>query len=589
MEQKTLKSNDFIKLLIHSLKQKKNWFLISTVIIFVTTLLIPYILRFSENSFLVFGIVEIFIIVFLNCLIDNSFLHNDSKLAYYKSKPISFEKKILVEITTNIIFTFFLIILLSLSIGFHQASNEYAEILKLIIPWLVVGVFLTSLSSILTGNTIVAGIMTIFNFSLPALFYLIILFVFTILEDIVIGFNADILMDTLTNTFYRLDYLYFYEFINKPIDLIYIFELIIILVVISLIIKICLKRRKNENTGDFIVFDGFKYFVSVIAGIIIPATFSMILYNVGVTSKIIVSSLLAMLTYYIIIAILEKSFKISMYSIKLFAGCMAVFMVLTGGTVLFAQQFKNTVPNPKDVKMAYIGNNSWVFSRYLYDNDNYRSEDYENPLDFARKNGITIFTDERSIELVTELHHEMLSDQTYFNGDYYTSNIVISYLMNDGNTIIRDYKLEYNFSPSEGEGTKRKNNIANKIINLDEVKERQYYYLYDESFYKGKDIYYIVKNIRDNNIKTKSSNIDEIRQYLIKDIDNMLLIKEDAFEYLIYGGNLYPYYKDEDDTNIFYMEIIENGNGTGTEDNILDEISIDNNFKNTMEYLRLNN
>lgn len=585
MEQKTLKSNDFIKLLIHSLKQKKNWFLISTVIIFVTTLLIPYILRFSENSFLVFGIVEIFIIVFLNCLIDNSFLHNDSKLAYYKSKPISFEKKILVEITTNIIFTFFLIILLSLSIGFHQASNEYAEILKLIIPWLVVGVFLTSLSSILTGNTIVAGIMTIFNFSLPALFYLIILFVFTILEDIVIGFNANILMDTLTNTFYRLDYLYFYEFIDKPIDLIYIFELVIILVVISLIIKICLKRRKNENTGDFIVFDGFKYFVSVIAGIIIPATFSMILYNVGVTSKIIVSLLLAMLTYYIIIAILEKSFKISLYSIKLFAGCMAVFMVLTGGTVLFAQQFKNTVPNPIDVKMAYIGNNSWVFSRYLYDNDNYRSEDYENPSDFARKNGVTIFTDEKSIELVTELHHEMLLDQTYFNGDYYTSNIVISYLMNDGNTIIRDYKLDNNGSTSEG--TKRKNDIANKIINLNEVKEKQYYYLYDESFYKGKDIYYIVKNIRDNNIKTKSSNIDEIRQYLIKDIDNMLLKKEDAFEYLIYGGNLYPYFKDEDDTNIFYMEIIENGDDT--EDNILDEISIDNNFKNTMEYLRLSN
>lgn len=586
MEQKTLKSNDFIKLLVHSLKQKKNWFLISTVIIFVTTLLIPYILRFSENFFLVFGIVEIFIIVFLNCLIDNSFLHNDSKLAYYKSKPISFEKKILIEITTNIIFTIFMIILLSFSIGFHQASHEYAEILKLIIPWLVVGVFLTSLSSILTGNTIVAGIMTIFNFSLPALFYLIILFVFTILEDIVIGFNANILMDTLTNTFYRLDYVYFYEFIDKPIDLVYIFELIIILVVISLIIRICLKRRKNENTGDFIVFDGFKYFVSVIVGIIIPATFSMILYNVGVTSKIIVSLLLAMLTYYIIIAILEKSFKISLYSIKLFAGCMAVFMVLTGGTVLFAQQFKNIVPNPKDVKMAYIGNNSWVFSSYLYNNDNYRTEDYENPLDFARKNGVTIFTNEKSIVLVTELHHEMLLDQTYFHGEYYTSNIVISYLMNDGSTIIRDYKLDKN-NVSSSEGTKRKNDIANKIINLNEVKEKQYYYLYDESFYKGKDIYYIVKSIRDNSIKTKSSNIDEIRQYLIKDIDNMLLKKEDAFEHLIFGGNIYPYFKDEDNTNIFYMEIIENGDGT--EDNILDEIAIDNNFKNTMEYLRLNN
>jgi hypothetical protein len=584
MEQKTLKSNDFVKLLIHSLKQKKNWFLISTVIIFVTTLLIPYILKFSEDFFLVFGIVEIFIIVFLNCLIDNSFLHNDSKLAYYKSKPITLRRQVTLAITTNSIFTFFLIMLLSLSIGFHQAPNEYFEVLKVIIPWLIVGIFVTSLSSILTGNTIVAGIMTIFNFSLPALFYVVIMFVFTILEDIVIGFNADILMDTLTNTFYRLDYIYFLEYINKPINLFYVLILMIILIFISLIIKICLKRRKNENTGDFIVFDGFKYFVSVIAGIIIPATFSMALYNVGVTSKIIVSLLLSMLTYYIIIAILEKSFRISIYSIKLFAGFMVVFMIVTGGTVIFAQQFKNDVPNPKDVNMAYIGNNSWAFSNYVYNKDNYITDDYENSLDFARNNGITIFTDKRSIELVTELHHEMLLDQTYFQGDYYTSNIVISYLMNDGSTIIRDYKLDGNGSSSEG--TKRKNDIANKIINLDEVKEKQYYYLYDENYYKEKDIYYNVKSIRDNSIKTKSSNIDEIRQYLIKDIDNMLLKKEDAFRHLIFGGNNYPYFKDEND-NIFYMEIIENGNGT--EDNILDEISVDNNFKNTIEYLRLNN
>ncbi len=584
MEQKTLKSNNFVKLLIHSLRQKKNWFLISTVIIFVTTLLIPYILKFSEDFFLVFGIVEIFIIVFLNCLIDNSFLHNDSKLTYYKSKPISFERKIIVEITTNIIFTFFLIILLSLSIEFHQASSEYAEILKLIVPWLIVGIFLTSLSSILTGNTIVAGIMTIFNFSLPALFYLIILFVFTILEDMVIGFNANILMDTLTNTFYRLDYVYFYEYINKSIDLIYILELVTILVIILFIIKICLKRRKNENTGDFIVLDGFKYFVSVIACIIIPATFSMILYNVGVASKIIVSLLLSMLTYYIIIAILEKSFKISLYSIKLFVGSMAVFMILTGGTVLFAHQFKNIVPNPKDVEMAYIGNNSWVFSSYVKNNDNYKTEDDENALDYAKKMGTKFFTDEKSIELITELHHEMLLDQSYFHGEYYTNNIAISYLMKDGSTIIRDYKINDN-NESSSEGTKRKNDIANKIINLNEVKEKQYYYLYDEDYYKGRDIYYLVRSISDS--KTKSSNIDEIRQYLIKDIDNMLLKKEDAFAHLIFGGTIYPKFKEENDTNIFYMEIIENGNGT--ENNILDEITIDNNFKNTIDYLKLNN
>jgi len=586
MEQKTLKSNDFVKLLIHSLKQKKNWFLISTVIMFITTFLIPYILKFSEDFFLAFGIIEIFVIVFINCLIDNSFLHNDSKLAYYKSKPISLEKQITIAITTNIIFTFFLIMLLTLSIEFHQAPHEYFEILKMVVPWLAVGIFITSLSSLLTGNTIVAGIMTIFNFSLPALFYVVILFVFTILEDIIIGFNANILMDTLTNTFYKLDYLYFFEYINKPIDLIYVLIFGIILIFISLIIKICLKRRKNESTGDFIVFDGFKYFVSVLVAIIIPATFLMVLYNVGVTSKIIVSLLLSMLTYYIIIAIFEKSFKISLYSIKLFAGFMAVFMIITGSTVLFAQQYKNIVPNPKDVKMAYVGNNSWVFTSYIYNNGNYKTEDYENDLDFGRKNGITIFTDEKSIELVTELHQEMLLDQTYFHGDYYTNNIVISYLMKDGSTIIRDYKLDGD-DVSSNEGTKRKNDISNKIINLKEVKENQYYYLYDESFYKGKEIYYIVKSIKDNTIKAKGSNIDEIREYLVKDIDNILLKKEDAFEHLIFGGNIYKDIKDEESTYIYYIDIMENV--SGTEDNSIDEIYIDQNFKNTMEYLNLNN
>jgi len=83
--------------------------------------------------------------------------------------------------------------------------------------------------------------------------------------------------------------------------------------IIIIFIKVCLKRRKNEYAGDFIVFDGFKYFVSVLAAIIIPATFTMILYNVGVTSKIIVSLLLSMLTYYIIISISHYKFNDDAY------------------------------------------------------------------------------------------------------------------------------------------------------------------------------------------------------------------------------------------------------------------------------------
>jgi hypothetical protein len=71
--------NNFIKILINSLKGKKNWFLISTVIILVTTLLVPAILKADAEFFVMFGVFELFAIVYLNCLIDNNFLHNDSK------------------------------------------------------------------------------------------------------------------------------------------------------------------------------------------------------------------------------------------------------------------------------------------------------------------------------------------------------------------------------------------------------------------------------------------------------------------------------------------------------------------------------
>ena len=585
MELKTMKSNNFVKLLINSLKNKKNWFLISTVIIFVTTLLIPYILKSTEDFFIAFGIVEIFVIVYLNCLIDNSFLHSDSKLAYYKSKPISFGKQISISIVTNVIFTIFLIVLLFISIAFHDASYEFVRLFKFLIPWLGIGIFLTALSSILTGNNIMAGLITIFNFALPALFYLIIMFVFTILEDIVVGFSANVLMDTLTNAFLKLEYIYFYEYINKPIDFIYVLLFGSILIILSVAINICLKRRKNENTGDFIVFDGFKYFVSVLASIIIPATFSMLLYEEVVASKIIVSIMLSILTYYIIIAILEKSFKISRYSIKLFICCMTIFIVLNGSTILIANQFKNDIPNPEDVKMAYVGNDTWVFNNYINSSNDYETEDYENFKSWAREKGITIFTEKESIKYVTDLHHEMLLDQNYNSGDYYINNIIISYWMNDGSVIIRDYNFKNNGDEKEI-GNKRKNDIANKIINSKELKEKRYYYLYDESYYNGKNLYCNVKSAYNDNIKIENLKFDNVRAKLIKDIDKMLLESENAFEYLFFHGDFYPYLKDESGSENYYIQIIEKG--TGIEDLTLDEIFINENFQNTMEFLKLN-
>lgn len=586
MEQNKNNCSNFMPLLMNSLKGKKSWFFLSTVIIFVTTLLIPYILKADEEFFILFGIVETFVIVFLNCLTDNSFLHNDSKLAYYKSKPVSFREQITINIISNIVFTGFLLVLISLSVVFQGLDYEIFESFKIIIPWLAAGIFLASLSSILTGNTLMAGAMTIFNFCLPLIIYLIILFVFTILENIVVGFSANVLMDYFVNTVYKLEYIYFVEYSEKSIDYIYILLLGVILIGITLLIYNCLKRRKNENTGNFIVFDGYKYFVSVLASLIIPAAFSVMSYDNTIGSKITVSVLMAILSYYIIIAIMEKTFRISKLSIKVFVASMAVFVAATGGTVAFASRYESTVPDVEDVRMAYVGNNRWIF-----DYANELSEDELNsPDDFLKwqkKRNITVFTEKENIANITELHKELISNQNYNLEYYYMNDLVISYLMNDGSVMIRDYKLKR----IEGDESfnKNKDEIAYKIINSDEMKKRKYYYLYDEENYNSNYLYCYVNSDRDGSTVIDNVNIDEIREYLIKDIDAKYKETEKAFGPLTF----YDYdmvQAKEAETEGYYLQIIDkrDNDDDETEKNAgIDALNLYE-FENTLKYLNLN-
>lgn len=78
----------------------------------------------NRESYIVLGIIEAFIIIFINCLIDNSFLHNDSKLAYYKSKPVSINTQIVVNTSVNIFFAGILIALIALSIQLQKTDID---------------------------------------------------------------------------------------------------------------------------------------------------------------------------------------------------------------------------------------------------------------------------------------------------------------------------------------------------------------------------------------------------------------------------------------------------------------------------------
>lgn len=573
------KNNTFFKLLMNSIKSKKGWFLLSTTVIFVTTLLIPYILQAEEEFFIFFGIFELFVLVFINCLVDNNFLHNDSKLAYYKSKPVPIGEQMSVNIVSNTIFTTYLLLLIFLSVVFQGLRMEVLEVFKFIIPWLAAGVLLVSLSSILAGNTIMAGAMTIFNFCLPLIIYLVIMFVFSILENIVPGFSSNVLMEYFVNKFYNMEYIYFVKYSEEPIDFIYILLLGAILVVITLLIFKFLKKRKNENTGNLIVFDGYKYFVSVLASLIVPAAFSVMSYDNNVMSKITVSILMALLSYYIIVAIIEKTFKISKLSLKVFAVSFVIFSVATGATVMLANQHKGDVPDVENVKMAYVGNDRYVFN-YIDDLDEDILNNNDKFLKWQKERGLILFTEKESIENISELHRELISGLDYDYSDYYRSNIVISYLMDDGSVVIRDYRI----TDTDGADNETKDDLANDIISSEEMKRKKYFYLYDEENYNAENMYCYVTYTDKEGIAVDNVEFDELRERLIKDVEAQSMDVENAFSSI--GYYYYDYAMDKKMYNGYILQIIDKRIKGEKEDRGVDVISLAG-FENTLDYLKL--
>ncbi len=572
------KKNSFMPLLIYSIKEKRNWVILSTVIIFITTIIIPYILRADQDNFIIFGIIELVILVFINSLVDNNFLHNESKLTYYRSKPLTLRSQILINIVTNALFTVYLSLLIVASALLQNVDYETLQIFKTLIPWLTAIILLASLSSILSGNTLMAAAMTVFNFCLPLIILLITMFVFTILENAVIGFSADVLNDYFINNIYKLDYLYFVRYINyTPIDLAYLVLFPTIMIFISFLIDKLIKRRKNENMG-LIVFSGFKYFVAVLACLIIPALFSISLRYTYMVNKLIISALLAALSYYIIIAFIEKSFRISKSSIKVFLISMLVFTALIGSTVTVANQYKSVIPNPEDVKYAYVGNQTRsVDAASGFLKDKYSGESFS---EWKKSRNVVIYEENQIIRDITELHKELLKDQTFHKTDYYgTGNLVIAYWMKDGSTMMRSYKL----TPKDDltQEIQAKNAISNKILNSYDFKKQRFYYLYDNEYYEGRNLYVNVRNINDYNTLYEDIKLDDVREVLVKDIDKLQLSKESAFSDLFLSG---LYYSKEYILNEpgYLLEIYERL--SNNDEKYLDEIYTDKDFENILNF-----
>jgi len=507
MESKSMRENNFIKLLINKIAEKKNWFIISFVTIFITSVFVPILMYEEITDVGVFiGMFELFAVVFLNCMIDFSYLHDSRKFSYYMSKPIRDMEKINVIIVSNIIFAGIFTVLLGFIAVF--SSESIFDMFIVTMPWMLIGIFLAALSSVLVGNSIVAGIATCFNFLVPLSLMAVVYYIFHVIQIVSNGFNTDILMDAFVEKYYKIENLYFVKYAYDSIDFSYFILIVLIPSILYLITRKIIKRRKNERIGEFIVFDGYKNFISILISSLVPIAFLVFENDMGFFSQIVSFIIIASLSYYIILVILDKSFKIRKYAIKILAIFLGIFVVFAGTANIGVKKFESYVPNLDDVESIYIGNNAWIYSENL--NKSVRIYDIDSQVD-GKVVEIFMYRDKENISNILDLHKELINEE-----DYSTyQNIYILYKLKSGKNVVRYYELERNENFS-----KEMDKIAKKIIASKEYKYGNFGFIYDDDFFKTLKI--VNTKYNGSTLDNKSINMNLLRRALQKDYDEAM-------------------------------------------------------------------
>lgn len=514
------------RLVVNGLKEKKSWFLVSFLILFITVIIIPIITGSRiEGGHIVVGMVEVFFLVFINCMIDFSYMHDSRKLAYNISKPITDLQKINVTIITNLVFTAVLVTVLYITTLFINTTYmDTNELFIITVPWLIAGIFTAAISGILTGNSISGSLATIINFTLPLSFLAIINYFFRIVEDIAIGFNSSILFNTFIENYYRIDILYFVKYVKDGFDFTYFIVLAVVLVILYGLIYLLAKRRKHERSGELVVSDGYKSFISIIIASLVPIAFSAVFYNVGFSGRIITFVILFALAYYLINAVLEKSFRLSRYTVKLFAGFMVFFALFIIIANFATNQFEGKLPVASEISSVYIGSNTWIYAQETDEGEFEGKQIYSATEEFMKKaENVILFDDQETIQAIIDLHGEVIKNQDY----HYSMSFVIAYYYKNGDVLYRYYNLREN-TAYDGQ----KDAFVKELINTDDFKLKRMPFVYDDNYLIGSEKPIV-------NIHFESENSKFIPQTVSDKLDIEIFranLKKDFDKYLIDGG-----------------------------------------------------
>lgn len=454
-----------LNLVIHSLKNKKNWFLLNLAITIIITIIMPTLFRANYEFFSAFTMILTAGLILVSNFKELSFLHDDRKISYYLSKPISMMNKINIALISNAIFTtvvFLLTFAISSLTGAIFSANDPANVLegfryfeyidssltfvKSLYAWLMTIGFVIILSSALTGNDTVSVFVTIFNYAIPAIIFLVITFICNILDNSIAGVSAEVMIQTFLDKFLPLEKIYFADyFLKKAIDVVYFIRLALYFGIVYILTIFAVKTRKNERTGDFIVHNGFKYFISIFVSLLLPmfVTSNMRTYDLFTVVAVLV--LLSALSYYIIISILDRGFRISKQALQIYIPFIIIFVasIFIGSVALKARTA--FIPDTSDIKAVYIGSNT----SYLKDAKYLRKTDYKweslikaSYDDVKDNDSVLVLQEKESIEKVIMLQKALINKKEEAN---YYSNLYIIYYLDNGSKIIRSYNVPYDY------------------------------------------------------------------------------------------------------------------------------------------------
>ena len=456
------------QLLIHHLLEKKNWAVLTLIVLIITVVILPMLMDTDiSEEYIAMGVAEVFIVILVNCLIDFNYLHDSKKYGYYLSKPMSSIKRIHMVLISNAIFaTFFIGLLCFIGIVLKLDMMESFLVSS---GWLIMLILLTSLSSLLSGNTIIAGLSTAFNFAIPLLIMGVMYFAMDIVGDIVIGINVDILMDYIIQHIYKIESLYLLEY-TYNMSFMYFVVLGCHSLVVYALMRWVLKHRKNERIGEHIVFNGYKYFIALMFSIMVPFIFTSNLYSQEYVTKLIAFVILGSLTYYVSLVILEKSFKLKKVAIKLLVTFMVVFVSVVLASGFTVKLLEKNIPDISEIDSIMVSSTNNVFLPSKNDHVNLRSIDSDD----IEKYKLPVYQSDEAKQLILELHQSLINNPNY---NYHT-DINIVYYLKDGSKKTRYFDLGY----SKGDYNEELNEIFAELRKTKEHKENVYPYFYKDDY-----------------------------------------------------------------------------------------------------------